>query len=120
MTSAANRWRSVREAHRRYLVPQESRAEAQLEPPAGEEVDAGGRFCDERGRAQRHVEDVRRDVNTAGAGRSPVHQRPDVEVFRPVGVVLEHDEVVSPLLAEHGEFDRAKGRGAEGSGNVAN
>jgi hypothetical protein len=29
----------------------------------------------------------------------------------PVGVVLEHREVVSPLLTEHGEVDWAEGRG---------
>ena len=90
-------------AHRLDGVPERAGAEAELDPPAAEQVEAGDAAGQDGGRAKRQVRHVRRQVHGAGAGRDVAEQRPGVEEARLVRVVLEGHQVEAHLLRQHGE-----------------
>jgi hypothetical protein len=90
--------RQTAAAHRLDRLPEGARSEREVEPPAREQVEAGGRARDDSGRAQRHVEDVRGDADARGARGDERHERPRVEERGLVGVVLEGDEIQTGCL----------------------
>ena len=106
-------------AHGVDRIPEAAGAEAEVESPAAEQVEARGRAREHRRRTQRHVGDVGREVHAFGARRDPGQQGRRVVEARLVGVVLERDEVVSGCLGElgeaHGRLRRIVRRGDEGA-----
>ena len=90
--------RAARTAHRCDRVPESAAPEAQLQPPAGQKVQARRGAREHRGLAQRKVDDVAGQVHALGLGGDIGEQRPRVQERRLVGVVLEGDEIEPGLL----------------------
>ena len=104
--------REAAAAHGVDRIPEAAGAESELEATAAEQVEAGGGPREDRGRTQRQVGDVGREVDALGARRDPRQQRRRVVESRLVRVVLERDEVVAemPRPARRGARPPAAGR----------
>ena len=85
--------RAPRAAHRLDRVPEPAGAEAELEPAAGEQVEARRGARQHGRRPQREVEHVAGQPDALGLRGDPGQQRPGVEERRLVRVVLERDQV---------------------------
>jgi hypothetical protein len=89
-------------------------AEAELEPAAAEQVEAGGGLGQHRRRPQRQVGDVGEDADPLGGGGDHGQQRPGVDEPTLVGVVLDADPVQpQPLDLLGGGQQRVGGVGDE-------
>src|SRR5690606_18054467 len=106
-------------AHGLDAVPEGARAQAQFDPAAAEQVEAGRAARQDGGLAQRQVEHVAGQADPFGAGGQVGQQGPGVQERGLVGVVLEGGQVQSGLLGELGECDHPLGilvaRGEEGA-----
>lgn len=106
--------RAPRRPHRGDRIPEGSRAEAERDPSAAQQVETRDGSREDGRLAQRQVEHVSRDGHPFGGCGHPRQQRPRVEERGLVGVVLKGDEVETELLGELGEGDGALGVGGGG------
>ena len=91
------------------LWPDPSSADTELEPAAGQQVEARG-GAGEHGRGtQREVEHVAGDVDALRSRGDVAEERPCVEEAWLVGVVLEGDDVQSRCFGLQGQFDGSCG-----------
>ncbi len=95
-------------------VPERASAEAKLDPPAAEQIQAGGATGEDVGRAQRQVDHVRRQPDPGRGGGDKGQQGPRIKETWIVGVILDGDQVKSGLLGEprerHHPVRRSGGR----------
>lgn len=75
------------------VEPDAAGSQAQLEPPAAEQVQTGRTACQHGGWAQRQVEDVAADRDRPGLCGHPGQQRPGVEEPGLVRVVGERHQI---------------------------
>ena len=90
-------------AGRHDRVPEPSGAQAEVHPPAGDEVQGRDALGEDDGRAQRQVGDVERDPERGAARRDDREQGPGVGVAGLVRMVLDADEVETTDLGHLGE-----------------
>ncbi len=93
-------------AHRPDRLPERARTQRQFESASRHQAEAGRGFRHRRRRAKRQECDVGKHAHPLGPGQQRAHQRPAVEEFRLVRVILHADQVESGLVGEGGEFER--------------
>ena len=90
--------------------------DAQAEPAAAQQVEAGRGSSEHRGRAEGQREDRRAEVDAPCPSGHPAEHGPGIEQGGIVGVVLDERQVEAQLLGEDGEIDgllRRRGLGGD-------
>ena len=90
-------------AHRTDRVPEPAGTETELDPPAGQQVQARHRAGEHGRLTQRQVQHVAGQPHPLGARGDVADQRPAVQESGLVRVVLEGDQVVAESLAQLGQ-----------------
>jgi hypothetical protein len=83
-------------------VPERAGAEAELDPPAAQDVETGDAPRQHHRGSQRQIRDVRRHPDVGRLRRDHRQQRPRVEEARLVRVILEGDQVEPDRIGEPG------------------
>jgi hypothetical protein len=94
--------RQHRAADRFDGVEASARAEPELDTPTRDEVERRRGLAENRGRAEREVGNVRKDVNLFGAHGHRREQRPRVDEPALVRVVLNTDQLETQLIGQRG------------------